>query len=143
MSRGEGKLGKRYILDAGILLLFFAGKEKARVYIDKAYSEEAKVFMCEVNVAEFIYNYAKIFGWESTKVKHDLLRNSPIEIIGVSEDLTLEASKLKLKHYNILSLADCYLIAVAKKLRAVIVTTDSMIKEVKEMPTILLKMEQT
>ena len=129
---------KKYILDAGILALFFAGREDDKKYVYRAYSNKDKVFMCEINVAEFLYNYAKVFGWDSAKAKHKLLRNSPIEIIGVDENLTLEAAKLKLKYYNILSLADCYLIAMAKILKAIIVTTDGSIKNVDEASTILL-----
>jgi len=65
------------------------------------------------------------------------LRNSPVTIIGVDEDLTVKAAKLKLKHYNTPSLADCYLIALAKRIKAVTVTTDSNVKNSSEAPTML------
>jgi len=132
-------LKRRYVLDAGILALYFAGHEGAKEYIYAAYEDKASVFMCEVNVAEFLYNYAKVFGWNVALVKNDLLRNSPITIVGVDEDLTIRAAKLKLKYHNVLSLADCYLIALAKRYGAIIVTTDHNIKEVKEASTILLE----
>ncbi|HEW94066.1 MAG TPA: PIN domain-containing protein [Thermoprotei archaeon] len=54
------------------------------------------------------------------------------------EDLTVNAAKLKLKYYSILSLADCYLIALAKRSKATIITTDQNVKSVDEYPTILL-----
>ena len=129
---------RRYVLDAGILALYFAGHESAKEYIYVAYEGRASVFMCEVNVAEFLYNYAKVFGWEAALVKNNLLRNSPVTIVGVDEDLTIRAAKLKLKYYDVLSLADCYLIALAKRNKATIVTTNHYIKEVNEAPTILL-----
>ena len=53
---------KRYVLDAGILALYFAGRRDAKNHIDAAYEGRAEAFMCEVNVAEFLYNYAQIFG---------------------------------------------------------------------------------
>lgn len=96
--------------------------------------------MCEINVAEFLYNYSKVFGWEAALVKHSLLLSSPIRIVGIDEGLTMEAAKLKLKHYKTLSLADCYLIALAKRVNATIVTTDHSVKNVSEVPTILLPM---
>ena len=75
---------RRYILDAGVLALYFAGHEGAKEYIYVAYDGKASVFMCEVNVAEFLYNYARVFGWDAALVKNDLLRNSPITIVGFS-----------------------------------------------------------
>jgi len=131
-------LRKKYVLDAGVLALYFAGSKKAKEYIDALYEERIKAFMCEVNVADFLYNYARVFGWEAALVKHSLLRNSPITIVGVDESLTVEAARLKLKYYKRLSLADCYLIALARQREAEIVTTDVDVKEVNEVPTVLL-----
>ncbi len=135
---GGLRLKKKYVLDAGVLALYFAGRKDAKKYIDIIYEGEAEALMCEINVAEFLYNYARVFGWDAALVKHTLLRNSPITIVSIDEDLTLEAAKLKLKYYNILSLADCYLIALAKQNKATIITTDHNIKNVNEAPTILL-----
>ncbi len=132
---------KRYVLDAGVLALYFAGRRDARKYIDMVYEGRAEAFMCEINVAEFLYNYARVFGWDAALVKHSLLRSSPIKIVGVDEELTIEAAKLKLKYYNTLSLADCYLIALAKRSRATIVTTDRSIRSVDEVPTTLLAIQ--
>ncbi len=77
--------------------------------------------MCEINIADSLYNYARVFGWEA-----------------VDESLTLGAAKTKLKHYNILSLADSYLIALARRLKATIITTDQSVYNVARTRTILL-----
>lgn len=130
---------KKYVFDAGVLALYFAGRQDAKRFVDEVYGGKAKAYMCEVNVAEFLYNYARVFGWEAALVKHSLLRESPITIVEVGEELTVAAAKLKLKYYNLLSLADCYLIALAKLYKATIITTDSRVKEVREAPTILLE----
>jgi len=130
---------KKYVFDAGVLALYFAGRQDAKRLVDEVYSGKAKAYMCEVNVAEFLYNYARVFGWEAALVKHSMLRESPITIVEVGEELTVAAAKLKLKYYNLLSLADCYLIALAKLYRATTITTDSRVKEVGEAPTILLE----
>lgn len=127
---------RRYVLDAGVLPLYFAGQKKARNYIEEIYDKRAEAYMSEVNVAEFLYNYARVFGWEAAMAKHSLLRNSPIAFVGVDEGLTLEAARLK--HRYELSLADCYLIALARRKRATIITTDRGVKEVDEVPTVLL-----
>ena len=138
MLLGGLRLRERYVLDAGVLALYFAGRRDARKYIDLVYEGRAEAFMCEVNVAEFLYNYARVFGWDAALVKHSLLRSSPIRIVGVDEGLTVEAARLKLKYYNVLSLADCYLIALARQSKATIITTDRSVKDVGEAPTILL-----
>ncbi len=121
---------ERYILDAGVLAVYFAGREDAKPYVNTAYQKHSIVYMLEMNMAEFLYNYARVFGWDSAIVKHKLIRGSPIRIVGVDEDLTVEAARLKLKHYAFLSLADCYLLAAGEKLKATVVTTDSRIKEI-------------
>ena len=53
---------KKYILDAGILALYFAGNEKVRKYIDEVYEGRTEVLISEVNIAEFLYNYAKVLA---------------------------------------------------------------------------------
>jgi len=127
-----------YVLDAGILALYFAGHRETKKYIDEIYMGKAEAYMCEVNIAEFLYNYAKIFGWNSAKVKHNLIRSSPIKIISPDENLTLKAAKTKIKHSKTLSLADSYLTALANQLKATIITTDKNIKNINEAATILL-----
>lgn len=129
---------KKYVLDASIPALYFAGHKDVKKYIDEIYNGQAEAYMCEINVAEFLYNYAKIFGWDTALSRHILLRNSPINFVNIDEDLTIEAAKLKLKHYSVLSLADCYLIALAKRNKAKIITTDHNVKKVNEAPTILI-----
>ncbi len=131
---------RKYVLDAGVLVLYFAGRKDAKKYIDDIYRGVAEAYMCEVNVAEFLYNYARVFGWEAALVKHSLIRSSPIKIVEVSEELTLEAARLKFKHHKVLSLADCYLIALAKQRGAKIITTDTAVRGVREVKAVLLKL---
>ena len=92
----------------------------------------AEAYTCEVNVAEFLYNYAKAFRWNSAQIKNNLIRSSPINITSPNENLTLKAAKLKLKHYKTLSLTDSYLIALANQLKATIITTDKDIEDIDE-----------
>ena len=93
--------------------------------------------MCEINVADFLYNTAKVFGWETAIIRHSALRNSPIKIVTLDEELTLESARLKHKYWNKLSLADAYLAALAKRLRATIVTADTTLAEIEETETVL------
>ena len=130
---------RRLMLDAGVLALYFAGREDDKRIIDDVYEGRAEAYMSEINVAEFLYNYARVFGWESALVRHSLIRDSPIRIVGVNEAHTLEAARL-IRYYNTLSPADCYLVALARQKRAQIVTTDSTIKNsIREVKTTVLE----
>ncbi len=113
-----------YVLDVGVLAPYFAERSDAKKYVDEGLRGRAKGCMCEIIVAEF-YSYAKVFGWSIALVKHSLLRNSPTMIVDPDEGLAIEAAKLELKYYRVLSLADCCLIAPAKN--------------VEEVPTIVLE----
>jgi len=131
-------LREKYVLDANIPSLYFAGNNYVKKYIDEIYEGKAEAYMLEINLAELLYHYARAFGWRSALVKNSLIRNSPIKIISMDEELTLEAAKLKMKYYQALSLADCYLIAFAKLHKAKIVTSDHVLKEINEVPVILV-----
>ncbi|MEM0267455.1 MAG: type II toxin-antitoxin system VapC family toxin [Thermofilum sp.] len=129
---------KSFVLDAGVLALYFAGREDARKYVEAAYERGYAVYVCEVNLAEFLYSYARVFGWEAALARNALVRRSPVKVVGVDEQLTLEAAALKLKHWQKLSLADCYLLALAKRLNAAVVTTDSNVAYAREAPAVRL-----
>lgn len=53
---------RKYVLDAEVLALYFAGRRHSKKYTEEAYANTAKAYMCEVNLAEFLYNYARVFG---------------------------------------------------------------------------------
>jgi len=136
-------LRKKLLLDAGFLASYFAGVDEARDLLLDVLSGRAEAYMCEVNVAEFIYNYARVFGWEAARVKHELIRRSPIKFISPDEELTVEAARLKLEFYSTLSLADCYLLALAKRLKAHVVTTERTIGSLKLVKTIYIAVDRS
>jgi hypothetical protein len=67
---------EKYVPDAGVLALYFAGRRDAEKYIDMVYEGRAKALMCKANVAGFPYNYARVFGWDAALARHALMRNS-------------------------------------------------------------------
>jgi predicted nucleic acid-binding protein len=128
----------RFVLDSSAVSLYFAGRKEVERFIEDAYRGRNQLYMCEINVAEFIYNTAKVLGWETAIIRHSVLRNSPIKIVTLDEELTLESARLKHKYWNKLSLADAYLAALAKQLRATIVTADTTLAEIEEAETVLI-----
>jgi len=75
--------------------------------------------------------YLKIFIYQHYVKK--LYRNTTYE------ELIVDLTKLMLKYYNLLSLADCFLIALAK-IKWWVFTADQHVKNVVEGITILLLM---
>ena len=47
---------ERYIIDAGPLSLFFAGKKDVKKYFEEMYAGNIEIYMSEVNLAEFLYH---------------------------------------------------------------------------------------
>ncbi|MEM0085329.1 MAG: PIN domain-containing protein [Candidatus Methanomethylicia archaeon] len=107
--------------------------------MDEVYEKVSEAYISEINLAEFLYNYARVFGWESTLVRNKLIRNSPIIVVSPDEKQTIEAARIKLKYYDRLSLADSYLVALAIMLKGIIVTTDARIENVIEVPVEVIR----
>ncbi len=68
-------------------------------------------------------------------------KNSEFKFISSSGEVTREAGKVKLENRNRLSLADSFLIATAKTINAVILTTDKAVKEVAGKQTIHIEVK--
>jgi predicted nucleic acid-binding protein len=80
----------RFVLDSSAVSPYFAGRKEIERFIEDAYRGRNQLYMCEINVAEFLYNTAKVLGWETAIISHSVLRNSPIKIISLDEELTLD-----------------------------------------------------
>jgi len=126
----------RFVFDAGAIALYFGGDEEIRPHFVGALAEKGVGYVCEINLAEFYYKTAEKLGLEAAETRHLMIRNSKLEIISPNEETTRIASRLKLKYKNQLSLADCYALATTKVLKATLITTDSIINNVKEAPTL-------
>jgi len=126
----------KYVFDAGAIVLYFAGDNRVKRYFQEVWSVASKGYISEVNLAEFYYQTARKLGVDATEVRYLTIRNSKIRQVQPNEEITRIAAKLKLKHENILSLADCCAIASAKTLGSKIITTDRTIKDLKEVEAI-------
>jgi len=129
----------RFVFDAGAIALYFGGDEKIKPYFAEALAEKGVGYVCEINLAEYYYKTAEKLGLEVAETRHLMIRSSKLEVVAPSEETTRIASRLKLKYRNQLSLADCYALATAKVLKATLITTDSILNEVKEARTLFLK----
>lgn len=131
----------RYIIDAGVLALYFAGDRRAKKYIDRILRGIDEGYVCEVNLAEFYYKTGEILGEDIAEIRYLSIRNSRIKQIPAQGELTRQAAKYKIRYRRKISLADAYLLALAKKVKGTVLTTDERLKEILKDRCICFKIE--
>jgi predicted nucleic acid-binding protein len=90
------------------------------------------IYTCAVTLGEVISKVARV--GKDTKVAYDILSGNS-QIVIVDEELSLQAGLLHFEMLNNskdLGLADAYVLATARKLKAKILTGDEHFKPVKE-----------
>ncbi|MGH9933733.1 MAG: PIN domain-containing protein [Nitrososphaerales archaeon] len=127
----------RLTFDAGVLSLYYAGDKRIKPYFDSVSSKSKLGFVSEVNLAEFYYKAAERFGLETAEIRYMMTRASQI-ILAPDEMITRDAARFKLKYGHKLSLADCFAISTAINNDCTLITTDSRIKQVKDVTTVYL-----
>ena len=116
---------RRYVIDAGVLALFFAGDGRVKRFFDEVEAGRAKGYVCDVNLAEFYYKACEKLGRPAAELRYYQLRSSKLSIVSTDEELTKLAGDEKCRHRRALSLADCFALALAKREGAVLLTTDA------------------
>ena len=128
----------RFVFEYSAVSLYFAGRKEIERFIGDVCRGRNQPCLCEINVAEFLYSTAKVLGWETAIIRHSVPLNIPIKIVTLDGELILESARLKQKYWDKLSLAYAYLAALAKRLRAKIVTSDTTLAEIEEAETVLV-----
>ena len=119
------------VLDAGVLTLHFLDEPAIRNYFDMIDRDQALGFVSEVNLAEYYYKTCRKLGRETADVRYFMLRASKLQISN-DEPLTRAAGLERCRQQLDLSLVDCYALALAKRERATLLTTDSELKKTKD-----------
>jgi Uncharacterized protein conserved in bacteria len=123
---------KPYVLDAHALMVYFEkepGFEKIVKIISQSL-EHNNVFMTTVNVGEVIYIVLRECGDQKAAEIETLISRLPVTIVPVSIDLARQAARFKA--FKRMSYADCFSAALAKELKARLVTGDKEFKEVED-----------
>lgn len=107
--------------------------------LDEVATEKAEGFTCEINIAELYYKTCEKFGRDVAEVRQLSIRHSKISILPINESLTRVAGRLKCTYKGKLSLVDAYILAAAKIFGGTLVTTDPRLKELKIVPTKVIK----
>lgn len=120
----NGLESARYVLDAFALMAFIhaePGAERVRELLHKG--DAAELSLTTVNLAEVLYRVERDDGEEAADaVLARLTQELPVRLVEADLDLSVRAARFKAVHP--ISLADCYAVALAERLDAVVVTGD-------------------
>lgn len=121
------------VLDAGALSLFLAGDPRVVPYFNRIDQGQALGLITEINLTEYYYKTCQKIGKQAADTRYFLLRTSKLKTIG-DENLSRLAGLEKCKQDLDLSLADCFALALAKREKATLITTDRELGKAKDVP---------
>ncbi len=131
------------VLDSWALLAFFEDEpaaEQVEKLLTQAAADRHKLLLSVVNWGEIYYNTMREVSQEAAEQKAREIATLPIDIVGVSDDLTLARQAAVFKAAHKMSYADCFAAALAKLKSAELLTGDPEFKEVeKEIKVVWLK----
>ncbi len=95
--------------------------------------------MLELCISELFTKLEEKFGYGAANKRLEAIKNSRIKVMGVDYELMKVAGQIKSMHKRKLAMIDAYMIALAKKLGAVLVTSDENITKIGEAKTEFVK----
>jgi predicted nucleic acid-binding protein len=119
-----------FVFDTGALSLFFAEDERLRSLVNAIQGGRDVGFLSSVTVAEFYYKTCQTLGRDVATLRSRQI-SERVQIIAADLDVSLSAGLEKCRNSR-LSLADCYALTLTKRLRGLLLTTDSELAKNKE-----------
>ena len=124
-------MSKRYAVDAYAWIEYLRGSEKGR-YVRKILEGDNEVYTCSVTLAEVVSKVVR--SGLSHEIAYQAITSNS-RVIEVDAELSKEADILHVGVRNKVrdfSLADAYVLACSKRLRAKILTGDPHFKDIPE-----------
>jgi predicted nucleic acid-binding protein len=106
-------------------------------YFDEIESGLKQGSISAFNLSEFYYKTCQKLGKSTADIRYYQIRNTKLAVVETDAELGRLAGLEKCKQKADLSLADCYVLAVARRLKAAILTTDRGLAGVKDVRTLL------
>lgn len=119
------------VIDAGVLALHFAQDSRLREYFSRIDQGKARGLVTEMNLCECYYKTCQKLGRQAADTSYFLLRASRLQAVD-DEELTRSAGLEKCRGQLDLSLADCFALALARREKALLLTTDSELKKAED-----------
>jgi len=119
------------VIDAGVLTLHFIDDPRVEEYFSGVDDERISGHISSVNVAELYYKTCQKLGRQTADTRYYQIKRSRLQIVH-DDDLTRSAGLEKCRQPLSLSLADCFALALAKREKALLLTTDRELSKVRE-----------
>jgi len=93
--------------------------------------ERTSGYISNVNLAEFYYKTCQKLGRQTADARYYQIKRTRLQVVQ-DDDLTRSAGLEKCRQPLSLSLADCFALALAKREKALLLTTDRELSKVRE-----------
>jgi len=116
---------KRYVFDSYALIAFFENEQGADIVenaLRELITKKAFGWMSVINWGEVYYSTYRELGIEMAEKAISQIKMYPIEIVDADQGLTKDAALLK-SRYRV-AYADCFAVALANKMKAIVLTGD-------------------
>jgi ribonuclease VapC len=133
----ENKNDLVFILDSFAILAYLtaeAGSNQVLQILKQAIQGHARGMLCSINFGEILYIVERQRGLARAQQVQALVESLPISIIDPSRELVLEAAHIKA--HRAISHADAFVVALALRERATIITGDPEFSCVKDLVTV-------
>jgi len=121
---------KVVVVDAGVLTLHFIGDPRVEEFFSDMDDGRILGYISNVNVAEFYYKTCQKLGRQTADTRYYQLKRTRLQIV-YDDNLVRGAGLEKCRQPLSLSLADCFALALAKREKALLLTTDSELSKAK------------
>ena len=116
---------RNYVLDSYAMLAYFQdedGAQSVQQLLSESTSGESALFISCVNLGEIAYITRRKSGAEMVEVILSAVDMLSIQVVGVDRELALSAAEIKAGYP--ISYADCFALALAKRVGGTVVTGD-------------------
>ncbi len=119
-------------------MLYFLADPRLKRYRDDLEAGTRRGYVSSVNLSEFYYKTCQKLGKATADIRYYQMRNTRLEIVETYDELSRVAGVEKCRQPHTLSLADCHALALAKRLQAILITTDGELAKAKDVRTLFL-----
>ena len=123
-----------------MLTLFFSGENTVRNFFVDFERGRINGFVTSVNLSEFYYKTCQKMGEEVAKIWYYQCRER-LSILETDRELCLLSGKEKCLSGANFSLADCFAIAAARRLKGTLLTTDPELAKIKDLDVRFFRFE--
>lgn len=128
----------KLVLDSCLLIAFFRKEKnwrKVKDFFIKAKKGKYKIFLCWINLIEVYYKIYRKRGKIAADKALSLIKKLPLKLVLPDESLFLNTARIKGKYT--IALADCFIVALAYELEAVVLTGDPEFQKVTKIVRVL------